>query len=68
MHFEARVRRRRGPGLTPLIDVVFLLLVFFTYAMLSMIVPRGLKVRLPEVAGSEGTRREPVAARNMPSP
>ena len=32
MHFEAPVRRRRGPGLTPLIDVVFLLLVFFMLA------------------------------------
>ena len=35
----------------PLIDVVFLLLVFFIYAMLSTVVHRGLKVDLP-VAGS----------------
>jgi biopolymer transport protein ExbD len=35
----------------PLIDVVFLLLVFFIYAMLSMVVHRGLKVELP-TAGS----------------
>ncbi|MGR3178065.1 MAG: ExbD/TolR family protein [Candidatus Anammoxibacter sp.] len=32
----------------PLIDVVFLLLVFFIYAMLSMTVQRGLKVSLPK--------------------
>ncbi len=31
----------------PLIDVVFLLLVFFIYAMLSMVVHHGLKVDLP---------------------
>lgn len=31
----------------PLIDVVFLLLVFFIYAMVSMVVHRGLKVDLP---------------------
>ncbi|MBT8356302.1 MAG: biopolymer transporter ExbD, partial [Deltaproteobacteria bacterium] len=31
----------------PLIDVVFLLLVFFIYAMLSMAVHRGLTVALP---------------------
>jgi biopolymer transport protein ExbD len=31
----------------PLIDVVFLLLVFFISAMLSMVVHRGLKVDLP---------------------
>ena len=32
----------------PLIDVVFLLLVFFIYAMLSMAVHRGLSVVLPD--------------------
>ena len=31
----------------PLIDIVFLLLVFFIYAMLSMAVHRGLPVQLP---------------------
>jgi len=31
----------------PLIDIVFLLLVFFIYAMLSMAVHRGMPVRLP---------------------
>lgn len=31
----------------PLIDVVFLLLVFFIYAMLSMVVHRGIEVSLP---------------------
>lgn len=34
----------------PLIDIVFLLLVFFIYAMLSMAVHRGLPVMLPESA------------------
>jgi biopolymer transport protein ExbD len=32
----------------PLIDIVFLLLVFFIYAMLSMAVHRGLTVNLPK--------------------
>ncbi len=41
----------------PLIDVVFLLLVFFIYAMLSMVVHHGLKVALP-VAGSAVLERE----------
>lgn len=36
----------------PLIDVVFLLLVFFIYAMLSMVVHRGLKVDLPSAGTS----------------
>jgi biopolymer transport protein ExbD len=41
----------------PLIDVVFLLLVFFIYAMLSMVVHHGLKVTLP-VAGSASLEKE----------
>ncbi len=37
----------------PLIDIVFLLLVFFIYAMLSMTIQRGLKVNVPQsVTGS----------------
>lgn len=39
--------------LIPLIDIVFLLLVFFIYAMLSMAVHRGLPVRLPSAASSQ---------------
>jgi biopolymer transport protein ExbD len=35
-----------------LIDVVFLLLVFFIYAMLSMTVFRGLELELPKAQGS----------------
>ncbi len=56
-------RRRRGARIemVPLIDVMFLLLVFFIYAFLSMIVPRGVRVRLPRVGGAERTGREPVA-------
>ena len=45
----------------PLIDVVFLLLVFFIYAMLSTVVHRGLKVELP-VAGSSSLEQEDYIA------
>src|SRR5210317_1114866 len=37
----------------PLIDIVFLLLVFFIYAMLSMAVHRGMNVELPGSTQSE---------------
>jgi len=37
----------------PLIDIVFLLLVFFIYAMLSMAVHRGLPVLLPTSVSAE---------------
>lgn len=36
----------------PLIDVMFLILVFFIYSIFSMSVHRGLKVNLPEAKGS----------------
>jgi biopolymer transport protein ExbD len=56
-------KRRAGVRIemVPLIDVVFLLLVFFIYAFLSMIVPRGIHVDLPEADGSTRTGPEPVA-------
>jgi biopolymer transport protein ExbD len=44
--------KRARVEMLPLIDVVFLLLVFFIYAMLSMVVHRGLKVDLPSVGNS----------------
>jgi len=45
----------------PLIDIVFLLLVFFIYAMLSMVVHRGLKVKLPPAAAAQLDKREFVS-------
>lgn len=42
----------------PLIDIVFLLLVFFIYAMLSMVVHRGLKVDLPQASTAEIDRKD----------
>jgi len=41
-------RRRARIEMLPLIDIVFLLLVFFIYAMMSMAVHRGMTVALPE--------------------
>ena len=40
-------QRKTRVEMLPLIDIVFLLLVFFIYAMLSMAVHRGLPVELP---------------------
>jgi len=45
----------------PLIDIVFLLLVFFIYAMLSMAVHRGLQLDLPESSQAEHTRESPLS-------
>ena len=45
--------RRPRIEMLPLIDIVFLLLVFFIYAMLSMALHRGMPVRLPVSSQSE---------------
>ena len=46
-------KRRRSPRLelTPLMDVMFLVLVFFIYCICEMSLHRGLKVELPSAAG-----------------
>jgi len=44
----------------PLIDIVFLLLVFFIYAMISMTVHRGVKVVLPRTVSGAVERRMPI--------
>lgn len=48
MRVNTGTTRRARIEMLPLIDIVFLLLVFFIYAMLSMAVHRGLPVALPE--------------------
>ena len=48
--FEAKKARIE---MIPLIDIVFLLLIFFIYAMLSMVVHHGFKVELPQATTAE---------------
>jgi len=47
MKIQYQPIRKARIEMLPLIDIVFLLLVFFIYAMLSMAVHRGLPVDLP---------------------
>lgn len=44
----------------PLIDIVFLLLVFFIYAMLSMTVRHGLQLDLPQSSQAKKTEETPL--------
>jgi len=45
----------------PLIDIVFLLLVFFIYAMLSMAVHQGLNLDLPESTAAVESEESPFS-------
>ncbi len=47
MKINIQTRKKARIEMLPLIDIVFLLLVFFIYAMLSMAVHRGLPISLP---------------------
>ncbi len=46
--------------LIPLIDIIFLLLVFFIYSMLSTVVYRGIPVMLPAAETIETERGQPL--------
>lgn len=56
-------RRRRGARLsmTSLMDVMFLVLVFFIYSIFDMTVHRGVKVELPKTGGAEEKGERVVA-------
>ena len=47
MKVNIKTGKKTRIEMLPLIDIVFLLLVFFIYAMLSMAVHRGMPVKLP---------------------
>ena len=53
MKIQANQGSKARIELIPLIDIVFLLLVFFIYAMLSMAVHRGLPVQLPSSTATQ---------------
>ena len=62
MKLRRRYKRKAARiEMVPLIDIVFLLLVFFIYAMLSMAVHRGMKVELPESSNPASSAEVPLS-------
>ena len=57
VHIQARKKPRIE--MLPLIDIVFLLLVFFIYAMLSMAVHKALPVALPQSSTAKIDKTNP---------
>jgi biopolymer transport protein ExbD len=57
MKLEIHPRKRPRIEMIPLIDIVFLLLVFFIYTMLSMAVHRALPVVLPASSTADIDKR-----------
>ncbi len=58
MRLQVPPRRKARIEMLPLIDIVFLLLVFFIYAMLSMAVHRGLPVQLPASTAAKADQQD----------
>lgn len=61
MKVKRRSIRKPRIEMLPLIDIVFLLLVFFIYAMLSMAVHHGMPLKLPKSERAEATREDPLS-------
>ena len=59
MKIKLPEQRKARVEMLPLIDIVFLLLVFFIYAMLSMAVHRGVPVELP-VSSTAAPEKETI--------
>jgi biopolymer transport protein ExbD len=53
-------RKNARIELIPLVDIIFLLLVFFIYSMLSMAVYRGIPVMLPQAETVESAKEQAV--------
>jgi biopolymer transport protein ExbD len=54
-------QKRARMEILPLIDCMFLLLVFFVYSMMAMTSPRGIDVTLPHASTASEIREEPLA-------
>ena len=61
MKIKNRENKPARIEMLPLIDIVFLLLVFFIYAMLSMAVHRGMELDLPESSQAEISKETPLS-------
>ncbi len=61
MKIQAEVRRRDSRiDLIPLLDCIFLLVVFFMYAMLSLVTQQGLSLNLPSAQTATAEQGERV--------
>jgi len=62
MDLSDKIPRKRGRvEIVPLIDCMFLLLVFFVYSMMAMTQTRGIAVSLPRASTAVAIPEEPLA-------
>ena len=62
MDLSAKIPPKRARiEILPLIDCMFLLLVFFVYSMMTMTQSRGISVNLPRATTASAIREEPLS-------
>jgi biopolymer transport protein ExbD len=61
MKIKQSIKKPARIEMIPLIDVVFLLLVFFIYAMLSMVIHRGIPVNLPQAKSALTDKKDYIS-------
>jgi len=61
MKINQNIKKHARIEMIPLIDVVFLLLVFFIYAMLSMVIHKGIPVDLPYAESALNDKKEYIS-------
>lgn len=66
MKLERRKIKKARIEMIPLIDTFFLVLVFFIYGVLSMVVHRGIPVKLPQAATSVPDQKDYLAVTLLP--
>lgn len=60
MKLRVETPKKARVEMTPMIDVIFLLLVFFVYSILNMTIQRGIAVELPKATNGQQTERETI--------
>lgn len=61
MKVRKKTNKQPRVEMMPLIDIVFLLLIFFIFAMLSMAVHRGLDLDIPESSTAQITKEDALS-------
>jgi len=61
MKINQNIKKQARIEIIPLIDVVFLLLVFFIYAMLSMVIHKGIPVNLPHAKSALKDKKDYIS-------
>ena len=61
MQIKLNSTKKARIDIIPLIDIIFLLLIFFIYTMLSMSIHKGVELNLPKSAYAQPVKKEDIS-------